>query len=136
MADVHTKETRSHNMSRIKSRDTRPEREVRKLIDRLRYRYILHVSELPGKPDLVFVRHRKIIEVRGCFWHTHTCPKGQKFPAERAEFWRRKREATVERDRRNLKALRRARWRILIVWECETGDEVRLLNRIRRFLAA
>jgi DNA mismatch endonuclease (patch repair protein) len=134
MADVLTPEQRSFNMSRIRNRDTRPEMIVRSIVHRLGYRYRLHKSDLPGKPDVVLVRHRKIIDVHGCFFHMHKCRYGSVVPATNAAFWRTKRLSNVERDRRNVKALRRAHWRVMIVWECETRNLDQLQRKIRRFI--
>ena len=136
MADVLTPEQRSFNMSRIRNRDTRPEMIVRSIVHRLGYRYRLHKSDLPGKPDVVLVRHRKIIDVHGCFFHMHKCRYGSVVPATNAKFWRMKRQSNVERDRRNLAALRRHGWRVMIVWECETRNLPKLSKRIERFLAS
>lgn len=136
MVDVHTPEKRSFNMSRIKSRNTLPEMKVRKIIHGLGYRYSLHKKALPGKPDIVLVRHRKIIEVHGCFFHMHNCANGNKVPAQNADFWKAKRLSNVARDHRNLKALRRDGWRVMIVWECETRNLPKLSKRIERFLAS
>src|SRR6266550_7834855 len=136
MADVLTPEQRSFNMSRIKSRDTRPEMIVRSIIHRLGYRYRLHKKDLPGKPDVVLVRHRKIIDVHGCFFHMHKCRYGSVVPATNAKFWRTKRLSNVERDRRNLKALRRDGWKVMIVWECETRNLQALSKRIEKFLSS
>src|SRR6267142_1526646 len=113
MADVLTPQQRSFNMSRIRSRDTRPEMIVRSIVHRLGYRYRLHKRELPGKPDVVLVRHRKIINVHGCFFHMHYCKYGRVVPATNPEFWRAKRLSNVERDLRNLKALKRDGWRVI-----------------------
>ena len=134
MADVLTPEQRSFNMSRIRNRDTRPEMIVRSIVHRLGYRYRLHKKDLPGKPDLVLVRHRKIIDVHGCFFHMHKCRYGSVVPATNAKFWRTKRLSNVERDRRNLKALRRDGWKVMIVWECETRNPDRLEGKIKRFM--
>ena len=120
MADVLTPQQRSFNMSRIRSRDTRPEMVVRSIVHRLGFRYRLHKKDLPGKPDLVLVRHKKIIDVHGCFFHMHDCSYGKVVPATNAEFWRTKRESNLERDRRNVKLLRKEGWQVLIVWECQT----------------
>src|ERR1051325_6792485 len=122
MADVLTPTQRSFNMSRIRSRNTRPERVVRSLVHRMGYRYRLHKKDLPGTPDLVLVRHRKIIDVHGCFFHMHDCKYGRVVPATNAEFWKKKRLSNVARDRATLSALRREKWRVLTVWECETRD--------------
>jgi DNA mismatch endonuclease (patch repair protein) len=134
MTDVLTPEQRRLNMSRIRNRDTRPEIIVRSIVHRLGYRYRLHKKELPGKPDLVLVRHRKIIDVHGCFFHMHDCRYGRVVPVTNARFWRTKRLSNVERDRRNLKALRRDGWRVMIVWECETRNLPALSQRIEKFL--
>ena len=135
MTDVHSPEQRSFNMSRIRNRDTRPEIIVRSIIHRLGYRYRLHKKDLPGKPDIVLVRHRKIIDVHGCFFHMHKCLYGSVVPATNAKFWRTKRMSNVERDRRNLRALKRAGWKVMIVWECETRKPAALAKRIQKFLA-
>jgi DNA mismatch endonuclease, patch repair protein len=134
MADVLTPEQRSFNMSRIRSRDTHPEMIVRSIVHSLGYRYSLHKKDLPGKPDVVLVRHRKIIDVHGCFFHMHKCRFGSVVPATNAEFWRTKRLSNVERDRRNLRSLRSQGWDVMIVWECETKDPSSLERRLKRFL--
>src|SRR5256885_14389859 len=110
MADVLTPQQRSFNMSRIRSRDTRPEMIVRSIVHRMGYRYRLHKKDLPGKPDLVLVRHRKIINVHGCFFHMHNCKYGRVVPSTNADFWKTKRHSNVARDRRNSTALRRDGW--------------------------
>src|ERR1044072_5884173 len=135
MADVLTPQQRSFNMSRIRSRDTRPEMIVRSIVHRLGYRYRLHKKDLPGKPDLVLVRHRKIIDVHGCFFHMHRCKYGPFVTATNAEFWLTKRLSNVERDQRNLQSLRKAGWKVLTVWECETKDRAALEKTITRFLS-
>ena len=122
-------------MSRIRNRDTKPEIAVRSIVHRMGYRYRLHKSDLPGKPDLVLVRHNKIINVHGCFFHMHACKYGKVVPATNADFWLTKRLSNVERDRRNLRLLRRAGWRVLTVWECETRNASYLTKRIERFLS-
>jgi DNA mismatch endonuclease (patch repair protein) len=106
MADVLTPQQRSFNMSRIRSHDTRPEMIVRAIVHRLGFRYRLHKKDLPGKPDLVLVRHRKIIDVHGCFFHMHDCPYGKVKPVTNAEFWRKKRQSNKDRDRRNAEVLK------------------------------
>src|SRR6185503_3076305 len=136
MVDVLTRAQRSFNMSRIRSRDTRPEMIVRSIVHGMGYRYGLHKKDLPGKPDVVLVRHRKIIDVHGCFFHMHKCRYGRVVPATNPEFWKAKRLSNVERDRRNLRALRRGGWRVLTVWECETKDSERLAKRLEKFLKA
>lgn len=134
MPDVHTPQQRSFNMSRIRYRDTRPEMLVRSLIHGLGYRYRLHKSDLPGKPDVVLVRYKKIIDVYGCFFHMHNCKYGNVTPATNTEFWQTKRLSNVERDRRNQKSLRQKGWRLMIVWECETRNFDLLKKKVVTFL--
>src|SRR6266446_6322019 len=136
VVDVPTPQQRSFNMSRIRNRDTRPEIIVRSMVHRLGYRYRLHKKDHPGKPDIVLVRHRKIIDVHGCFFHMHKCPYGSVVPVTNAKFWKTKRLSNVERDRRNLRALRREGWRVLIVWECETRKPAFLRQTLKKFLAS
>lgn len=135
MTDVHNRQQRSFNMSRIRGADTKPERIVRSLVHQLGFRFRLHRRDLPGCPDLVLPAHRRIIFVHGCFWHMHRCRYGRVTPATNAEFWEAKRRGNVERDRRNLVRLRRDGWRVLVVWECWTRDiEGKLLPRLTAFL--
>jgi DNA mismatch endonuclease, patch repair protein len=120
MADVLTPEQRKLNMSRIRSRDTKPEMVVRSLVHAMGFRYRLHSKKLPGTPDLVFPKHHKIIFVHGCFFHMHDCHYGKVVPKTNEEFWKVKREGNKARDAENLKGLDDAGWKILIVWECYT----------------
>ena len=114
-ADVS--EVRSRTMSAIKAKDTGPELIVRRLLHKLGYRYRLHLKGLPGKPDLVFSKRRKVIEIRGCFWHGHGCRMG-KPPQSRLEYWIPKIAATKERDAHNMAALKADGWCVLELWEC------------------
>jgi DNA mismatch endonuclease (patch repair protein) len=98
------------------------------------YRYRLHVADLPGKPDLVFGRSKKIIFVHGCFWHMHKCQYGTVKPKTNADFWENKRTRNVERDKRNIAQLRKAGWKVLILWECWTKNSIVMKNRICKFL--
>jgi len=134
MVDVLTKEQRSYNMSCIKGKNTRPEMVVRSLVHRMGYRYRPHKKELPGKPDIVLVRHKKVIFVHGCFWHMHKCKYGRVTPATNAEFWEKKRLGNVERDKRNLRQLRKLGWKVLVVWECQIRNLNRLNKRLDLFL--
>ncbi len=135
MTDVHTPRQRSFNMSRIRNRNTRPEMFVRSLVHRMGYRYRLHRKDLPGKPDLVFPSRRKIVFVHGCFFHMHDCNYGRVTPKTNAEFWQNKRLSNVERDRRNVAALKRDGWKVLEVWECQTRMPDLLEKRLRHFLS-
>lgn len=123
MADIVDKETRSRMMSGIRGKDTSPELLVRKSLHRLGFRFALHDRKLPGRPDLVFPRHRAIVFVHGCFWHRHSDCSYCTTPATRAEFWREKFEKNVERDQRNIRKLKEQGWRIFVVWECGLKHE-------------
>ena len=117
--DVLTPEQRHFNMSRIHSKDTKPEIIVRKWLWQNGYRYRLHKKDLPGKPDIVLIKYKAVIFVHGCFWHMHNCKYGSK-PKTNRDFWNKKLNDNVKRDIKNVKDLRSIGWRILIIWECET----------------
>ena len=134
--DVLTPEQRSYCMSRIRGRDTKPELVVRRLVHAMGFRFRLHGRNLPGRPDIVLPRHGKVIQVQGCWWHSHSCKHGRSKAKTNAAFWRRKLGGNAERDRRNMRLLRRSGWRALVVWECQTRDAKRLLSRLERFLSA
>jgi len=121
-------------MSRIRDRDTKPEMIVRSLVHSLGYRFRLHKKELPGKPDLVFPRRRKIIFVHGCFFHMHDCRFGKAEPKTNSEAWRRKREGNVVRDANVLEKLHKLGWNTLVVWECEVRDSLSLEQKLKSFL--
>ncbi len=120
-------------MAAVRSKDTGPEMVVRRLVHGLGFRYRLHVRGLPGTPDLVFPRLRKVIEVRGCFWHMHSCG-ACRLPAGNRAYWRAKLARNKVRDRRNGAALRRLGWSALTVWECQVRDREALAARVGRFL--
>lgn len=136
MTDVLTPEQRSYCMSRIQSRDTKPEVVVRKMLHSLGYRYKLHDKSLPGKPDLVFPGRKKIILVHGCFWHRHNCRWGKVKPQTNTDFWNDKLQKNVERDKRTRKELKKMGWKVFVVWECHTRQKRRewLLERLVSFL--
>jgi DNA mismatch endonuclease (patch repair protein) len=121
-------------MTAVKSRHTTPELIVRRLAHALAFRFRLHVADLPGKPDLVFPRLRKIIDVRGCFWHLHGCRRCR-IPSSRRAYWLPKLQRNARRDRASVRKLRRAGWKVLVVWECQTVRLDSLERRIERFLA-
>lgn len=116
--DTLTRSERSERMGRILSKDTAPEMVVRRVVSSLGYRYRLHVTSLPGRPDLVFSSRQLVIFVNGCFWHRHRGCRLARLPKSRLEFWLPKLEANRLRDRRNLAALRASSWRVLVLWEC------------------
>lgn len=135
MTDVHSAAQRSFNMSRIGSRNTKPELIVRSIVHRMGFRFRLHRIDLPGKPDIVLPSRRRIIFVHGCFWHLHRCRYGRVTPATNSEFWKAKRMGNAVRDRRNIRRLRAEGWKVLVVWECWTKNIERILMpRLRAFL--
>ena len=121
-------------MARVRSKDTGPELAVRRLLHRLGYRYRLHRTDLPGKPDICFPSRRKAIFVHGCFWHRHEGCARTRTPKTRTSFWERKFETNVVRDRLNIADLREIGWETMVVWECETKELEALVPRLVEFL--
>lgn len=128
--DRITKDKRSWNMSRIRGRNTLPERAVRSLLHRLGFRFRLHSHKLPGRPDVVLPRYQSVVLIHGCFWHQHPGCKYAYTPKSRANFWSRKFAGNLARDRRTVDALRDAGWRVIVVWECELRKPDVLSRRI------
>ncbi len=126
--------TLTERMRRIRKTDTKPEMIVRRLVHAMGFRYRLHGGKLPGKPDIVLVRHRKAIFVHGCFWHRHHCPDGRKLPRSKPEYWGPKLERNRRRDETNIEQLRAMGWDVLVVWECETRKKQDLVHGLTRFL--
>jgi len=120
-------------MSRVRSKDTVPELIVRRMVYGMGYRYRLHVKQLPGKPDLVFRKARRVIFVHSCFFHQHSCGAGT-IPKTHTPFWRTKLRNNVKRDAGNVLALNQSGWRVLTVWQCELKDRAELESRLRKFL--
>jgi DNA mismatch endonuclease, patch repair protein len=127
---------RSYNMSRIRSADTKPEMVVRSLMHRLGYRFRLHRRDMPGRPDIVLPRHRKVVLVHGCFWHSHGCSVGGTGPKSNRGYWQPKLERNIARDRDNQQKLADQGWSILVVWECWTRDKETLKEQLRHFLGS
>jgi len=134
VVDKLTPERRSANMSRIRSENMRPELIVRSTAHRMGFRFRLHRRDLPGRPDLVFPKLKKIIFSHGCFWHQHANCIDGKLPKSRTDYWVPKLSRNVDRDTANAAALRDSGWQILTVWECETRDLPELSRKIRAFL--
>jgi DNA mismatch endonuclease, patch repair protein len=136
LADTLTQAQRSERMGRIRGKDTAPEMMVRRIVHRIGCRYRLHQKDLPGCPDLVFPRLRKVIFVHGCFWHRHSNPNCSlaRLPKSRLDFWEPKLSANQRRDQVAQTALAAAGWRILVVWECEMSNKEQLENMLKRFL--
>lgn len=136
MADRLSPAQRSANMRRIKGRDTAPELLVRRLAHAMGYRYRLHRKDLPGKPDLVFGPRRKVIFVHGCFWHQHETCRAGRIPASNTGYWAPKLRRNTKRDAMARSPLEARGWKVLTIWDCETGDEPALRGRLSEFLDA
>ena len=121
-------------MSQIKAGNTKPEIAVRKLLYGMGYRFRLHDKNLPGKPDIVLRRHKRIILVNGCFWHGHPSCKRAKRPSTNVDFWNDKITRNIERDKLNIALLKSKGWKILVVWSCETSNREHLREKLRRFM--
>jgi DNA mismatch endonuclease, patch repair protein len=125
---------RAENMRRIRSKDSKPELAVRRLLFSLGYRYRLHARKLPGNPDIVFPSRRKVIFVHGCFWHGHLDCARSHVPQTNQAYWGEKIGRNMERDENSQRKLAEAGWQSLIVWECSTRDMDRLKESLIKFL--
>lgn len=132
--DTVSRAVRSRMMASIRSTDTGPERAVRRTIHAMGLRFRLNVRGLPGTPDIVLPRHRKIVFVHGCFWHRHARCRYATTPKTRVAFWSEKFRRNVERDGENRRALRALGWKVLVVWDCETRQPEKLARKLARFL--
>jgi DNA mismatch endonuclease (patch repair protein) len=132
MADVHSKETRSYNMSRIKGKNSKPEMLVRKFLHANGFRYRLHVKDLPGKPDIVLPKYKTVIFIQGCFWHGHDQCKYYVIPKTKTDWWLNKIIGNKTKDIINIGLLKNAGWQVIEVWECELKPAMRsqTLNRL------
>ncbi len=129
--DIISKEKRSWVMSRIRGRDTKPEILVRSILHRMGYRFRLHRSDLPGRPDIVLPRHRTAVFVHGCFWHRHSGCRYAYEPKSRKRFWQKKFLQNIGRDRSVQRELELLGWHVVIVWECETRSAEQLSRRLK-----
>jgi DNA mismatch endonuclease (patch repair protein) len=136
MMDTLTRNQRSERMRRIKSRDTRPELQLRRLVWALGHRYRKNQRAVRSKPDIAFVSRKRAMFLHGCFWHRHDCPLGRRTPKSRVGFWSKKFNDNVQRDARVMRELRTEGWTALVVWECELHDQGKVERRLRRFLDA
>lgn len=132
--DIVSRAHRSEIMSRIRGRNTKPELVVRRTAHRLGYRFRLHRRDLPGSPDLVFPRPKKVIFVHGCFWHRHDGCRLAYEPKSNVEFWQKKFKSNIERDIRVKGELERMGWDVLTIWECETVDNNLLVSKLQGHL--
>lgn len=134
MPDDLTPEQRRRCMAAIRSKDTKPEMIVRRAVHALGCRFRLHRRDLPGCPDLVLSKYRKVIFVHGCFWHAHTCRAGSRAPASNVDYWTKKRAGNVNRDNQAQDKLTALGWQTLTIWECEIKQEGFLVKTLKEFL--
>lgn len=122
-------------MAQVKGRDTKPERVVRRILHAMGYRFRLHKRDLPGRPDIVLPRHRKVIFIHGCFWHGHPGCRRAARPNTDVEFWNRKLDANAKRDAEAQRGLELRGWQVLVIWQCQIRDEASLETQLREFMA-
>jgi len=132
--DNLTKEQRKLCMTRIRSRNTNPEKVVRKILTHLGWRYRLHNTRLPGKPDIVISKIKTVFFVNGCFWHQHKNCKRQTMPKTNIQYWQNKLERNVEKQKEDIKLLEKDGWKVYIIWECETKNENNLIREFQKIL--
>ena len=135
--DTLTPARRSANMRAVKSKNTKPEMLVRRMVFAQGHRFRLHARELPGKPDIVFRPRKKCVFVHGCFWHLHDAPscKDARLPKSNRRYWGPKLRRNKARDAGHLAALKKLGWKTLVIWECETRKPEKLKKRLEKFLA-
>ena len=136
MTDIYSINKRSQIMSNISGKDTKPEIAIRKIAHSLGYRFRLHKKDLPGKPDIVFPKYKKVIFVNGCFWHGHKNCNRSKLPTTNKIFWKEKITGNIKKDKRNYRGLKKLGWGYLIIWQCgiKVGNRNKLERKIKKFL--
>jgi len=130
MADMFTPERRSEIMRNIRSKGTKPEMTIRRLVHRLGFRFRLHGKDLPGTPDLILPKYNCVVFVNGCYWHGHTCRRGYRTPGTNAEYWSKKIGRNIEREEIAFSQLLSSGWKILLIWECEIKHQDALAERL------
>jgi DNA mismatch endonuclease, patch repair protein len=133
--DTFTKQQRKKCMSRIRSKNTTPEKNVRKILTQMHYRYRLQVKKLSGKPDIVIGKNKLAIFINGCFWHQHEGCKRQTLPKTNIEYWHKKLKGNVTRQKNNLEILNKNGWNTLIIWECEAQTEDKITEILQGVLS-
>ncbi|SFO26207.1 T/G mismatch-specific endonuclease [Chitinophaga sp. YR627] len=133
MADVHSVETRSYNMSQIKGKNTKPEMLVRKFLHANGFRYRLHVKDMPGRPDIILPKYKTVIFINGCFWHGHEGCKYYVIPKTRTDWWRQKINSNINNDRKACQKLTENQWNVIVIWECELRKD-KLENTLKELL--
>ena len=138
MPDKFSPKERSEIMSKVHSANTTPEIRARKLLHRMGYRFRLQRRDLPGNPDIVLPKYRTVIFVHGCFWHgCPTCKHAKVRPATNTEYWGKKLNRTIERDKNNIAALEQIGWTVIVIWECETlkREHEKLIDKLQKILS-
>jgi len=130
--DNLTKKQRQYCMSKIRSKNTKPEKAVRKILDKLNIEYNIHTKILPGTPDITIPKIKKIIFVNGCFWHQHKNCKRANIPKTNKEYWIKKLSRNIKKQNTDIKNLRKLGWRVSVIWECQTKDKAVLIKKIKR----
>ena len=133
--DTFTLEQRSRCMSKIRNKNTKPEIAVRKILTKLGYRYRLHLSKLPGKPDISITKKKIAVFVNGCFWHQHSGCKRQTIPKTNIEYWHTKLQRNVDNQKKNIEKLEELGWVVIIIWECEVKNQHLLMDNLRSYLS-
>ena len=133
MVDIISEERRSWNMSRIRSKNTKPEMVVRSMLHRMGFRFRLHDRKLPGNPDIVLPKYKTVIFVHGCFWHRHEGCKYACIPKTRIKFWEDKFKGNIARDKRSKSELQALGWNVIVIWECELSDSESVFNKLARY---
>lgn len=131
MTDTLTPKKRSWTMSRIRSKNTKPEVLVRSILHRLGFRFRLNGKGFPGNPDIVLRKYKTVIFVNGCFWHRHENCRKSTLPKTNTEFWQNKLDRNVSRDKLNLVNIAASGWNAVVVWECELKDKEKLAERLK-----
>jgi len=134
MSDIFSNPKRSEIMSKISSKETKPEILVRKYLFSKGFRYRKNVKELPGKPDIVLPKYKTIIFVHGCFWHGHESCKKSALPATNLEFWKDKLEKNKERDKSNILKLKEIGWKVIVIWQCELKNSTVRNNTLEKLI--
>jgi DNA mismatch endonuclease (patch repair protein) len=134
MTDVFTPAKRSAIMSCIRGKDTKPEHIIRSLLHQMKFRFRLHRKDLPGTPDIVLPRHKKVVFIHGCFWHGHTGCKRSKRPTTNKGFWNRKIDGNIRHDRSSRRQLKAEGWSVLVLWQCQLHDEEKIKKKLIKFL--
>ncbi|WP_298084025.1 DNA mismatch endonuclease Vsr [uncultured Akkermansia sp.] len=132
--DVFSPEKRSQVMSRIRSKDTKPEKIIRSILHKLGFRFRINRKDLPGKPDIVLPKYKTVIFVHGCFWHQHEGCRIASNPKSNIDFWNKKFSNNIERDKKNQKALKKMGYRVFVIWECEVKFFLKNSDELRKML--